>query len=287
MRNRLVPVLMMLLLGATACTGEEQSSTTTAPAETATATAPTSTTPTTVPGSEMSEPESQGSSLNIVAFLTIDGEITEYGWGVGFGATVDFGPDGPRPGDVEVRVDGETLEYLDGFEVPYYDPATGEARIEMWGPYGEDRLTPPTLGEYDIWISDASGEGKVLALGALTDIPASAPEIVTGVGAVSATPEFSWLPFRSRYGGALVDPWSYEFNLGTPEEHWLYPIDPSRTTIAFDDPDWQPGSPEPLAPGVYSASLHSNHAVVTDPDGVPIINFEHHVGWEIVVGSDG
>lgn len=238
-------------------------------------------------GFAIGAPEIQGGGLNIVNFVTLEGEVLQYGWASGFNVTADFGVDGPTLADVEVRVQGEALEFVDGFEVPFYDADTGMARVEVWGPYGEDRLTAPFLGEYSIWVRDASGAEATFVIETLSDIPNSGPQIVSGVGPGSSTPTFSWLPFQSDYNEQSVDPWAYELNLGTPEGHWIFPIDPSKTTVAFDDPGWMPDSPEALTPGFYEVALHSNHAVVTDPDGALLINFEHHVSWQIMVTGEG
>ncbi len=238
-------------------------------------------------GVAVGDPTIHGGGLNIVNFVSLEGEAMGYGWYVGFDATADFGEYGPSQDDVEVRVGGIALEYTDGFEVPFYNSDTGDVRVEVWGPYGEERLTEPFLGEYSVSIQDQYGVDAEFVIETLDDIPAGGPEVVAGVGQVGSTPTFSWLPFQSEYDGMLVDPWAYELNLGTPEGHWLFPIDASKTTVAFDDPDWLPEPPEPLAPGVYDVTLHSNHDVVTDPDGAGIINFEHHVSWQIVVSDDG
>lgn len=232
-------------------------------------------------------PEIQQVDPNIVSSVSVDGETFGYGWAVGVSVTADFGVDGPSAGDIEMRVDGEALVYVEGFEVSFYDPDNGDARVEISGSYGADPGAEPFLGVYSVWVQDDAGAESTYVIGPLVDIPDGGPQIIAGVGPVSSTPTFSWLPFQSDYDGTPVDSWAYELNLGTPEGHWVFPIDPSKTTVAFDDLDWMPGPPEALAPGIYDVTLHSNHAVVTNADGALVINFEHHVAWQVVVSGGG
>ena len=208
----------------------------------------------------------------------VGSETQGYGFEVFIGTFGFFGDTDVT--DVKLWVDGDILVLQPWIEL---NSTSGDRwDIHVGGEY----LGEPTLGAYRVEVTDGYGVTWAFDIGRLEDIPQDAPHMVFPTHLALTTdnmPTFSWEEFTSDYLGTPVEPWAYEVNLSASsneeEGSWVFPIDPGITSIAYDHDGWQ-GEPLPLdglEPGVYSATVHSNH------DVAPGFNFEHHRNLVFVV----
>lgn len=222
---------------------------------------------------EAGPPEVVNAIVGINNHVPASGEPIAYGYGAHLWASGDWGDDGPVLSDVGMFVDGQPLD-LESIEVFSFDEGEGLWYFAVGG-VGFEGL--PILGEYTLSVTDRNGTtSPEYVVGLLEDYPHSAPQIVyppNGEVIADTTPDFVWEPFLSEYDGLMLEPWAYELNFRVPgDEYWVFPIDGSQTSVAFNDPAWEPGPVPELEPGGYSATLHSDHVI--PPGG---FHFEHHV----------
>lgn len=221
----------------------------------------------------------QSSSMNIYNAISDEGPIGESPIGYGFEVFIwtdeDLGI--VSPDEIALTVGGMVLP-IRGVRIPEWLEEDQFCIIASGG-FSEDGTTEPTIGDYEVSVrgSDSS------YIGELQDIPNDAPEMLypRHQQAISeSTPAFEWEAFLSDYLTASMPSLGYEINLRFPDGSTVYTIytDGEQTSVSYFATEWDPTPPEPLAPGVYNLTIHSNHSVASG------FGFEHHryIQFEVV-----